>query len=183
MSRLPYLTWPMTKHLKQRHCLLKIPLTVSLLALLMTSVILWRLKVPLTLFHVADDKISKTKTLPSKDSAHCISLGSVDGIGNSLRYSPGYHTQQQHWQSLNQFGLTRVFLSAPRYDRCAPLSNPSSCMLVNHGPSKQSSKEEYKPWKWGATARCYTSHTKTTLPTRKFVPRSIRQLDHTKTSC
>ena len=26
-----------------------------------------------------------------------------------------------------------------------PLSHPSSCMLVNHGPSQQSSKEEYKP--------------------------------------
>ena len=24
---------------------------------------------------------------------------------------------------------------------------PSACMLVNHGPSQQSSKEEYKPWK------------------------------------
>ena len=29
----------------------------------------------------------------------------------------------------------------------ASLSHPSSCMLVNHGPSQQSSKEEYKPWK------------------------------------
>ena len=28
-----------------------------------------------------------------------------------------------------------------------PLSHPSSCMLVNHRPSQQSSKEEYKPWK------------------------------------
>ena len=28
-------------------------------------------------------------------------------------------------------------------DRCAPLSHPSSCMLVNHGPLQQSSKEEY----------------------------------------
>ena len=27
------------------------------------------------------------------------------------------------------------------------LSHPSPCMLVNHGPSQQSSKEEYKPWK------------------------------------
>ena len=27
------------------------------------------------------------------------------------------------------------------------LSRPSSCMHVNHGPSQQSSKEEYKPWK------------------------------------
>ena len=36
---------------------------------------------------------------------------------------------------LNQFGLTRVFLSAPRYDWCAPLSHPSSCLLVNHGHS------------------------------------------------
>ena len=30
---------------------------------------------------------------------------------------------------------------------CAPLPRPSSCMFVNHGPSQQSSKEEYKPWK------------------------------------
>ena len=65
---------------------------------------------------------------------------------------------------------------------CAPLSRPSSCMLMNHGPSRQSSKDEYKPWKWGATARYYTSHTKTMLPTRKSVPRSSRQLDHTKIS-
>ena len=27
------------------------------------------------------------------------------------------------------------------------LSHPSSCMRVNHRPSQQSSKEEYKPWK------------------------------------
>ena len=26
------------------------------------------------------------------------------------------------------------------------MSHPSFCMLVNHGPSQQSSKEEYKPW-------------------------------------
>ena len=78
--------------------------------------------------------------------------------------------------------MTGVFLSAPRYDWCASLSHPSSCMLVNNGPSQQSAKEEYKPWKWGATARYYTSHTKTMLPTRKSVPRSSRQSDHTKTS-
>ena len=53
-----------------------------------------------------------------------------------------------------------------------------ACMLVSHGPSQQSSKEEYKPWKRGATARYYTSHTKTMLPTRKSVPRSSRQSDH-----
>ena len=57
----------------------------------------------------------------------------------------------------------------------------SSFMLVNHGSSKQSSKEEYKPWKRGATARYYASHTKTRLPTRKSMPRSSRQSDHTKT--
>ena len=38
--------------------------------------------------------------------------------------------------------------------------------------TQQSSKEEYKPWKWSATARYYTSHRKTMLPTRKSVPRS-----------
>ena len=66
--------------------------------------------------------------------------------------------------------MTGVFLSAPRYNWCAPVSHPSSCMLVNHGPSQQSSIEEYKPWKWDATARYFTSHTKTMLPTRKSVP-------------
>ena len=49
-------------------------------------------------------------------------------------------------------------------------------------PSQQTSKEEYKLWKWGAMARYYASHTKTMLPTRKSVPRSSRQSDHTKTS-
>ena len=44
--------------------------------------------------------------------------------------------------------MTGVFLSAPRHDWCTPLSHTSSCMLVIHGPSQQSSKEEYKPWKW-----------------------------------
>ena len=77
--------------------------------------------------------------------------------------------------------MTGVFLSVPRYNWCAPLSHPSPCMLVNHGPSQQSSKEEYKPWKWGAIARYYAFHTKTMLSTRKSMPRSSRQLDHTKT--
>ena len=44
--------------------------------------------------------------------------------------------------------MTGVFLSVPRYDWCAPLLHPSS-------------KEEYKPWKWGATAIYYASHAKT----------------------
>ena len=77
--------------------------------------------------------------------------------------------------------MTEVFLSVPRYNWCSPLSHLSSCILVNHGPSQQSSVEEYKPWKWGATARHYTSRTKTMLPTRKSVPRSSRQSDQTKT--
>ena len=67
-------------------------------------------------------------------------------------------------------------------DWCTPLSDLSSCLLVNHGPSQQSSKEEYKQWKWGATARYYTSHRNTMLPTMKSVPRSSRQLDHMKMS-
>ena len=41
---------------------------------------------------------------------------------------------------------------------------------------------EYKPWKWDAIARYYAFLTKTMLPTRKFVPRSSRQLDYTKNS-
>ena len=77
-----------------------------------------------------------------------------------------------NWQGWNQFGMTGIFLTAPGYDWCVPLSHPSSCMLVNHGPSQQSCKEEYKPWKLDATARYYASHTKIMLPTRKSVPRS-----------
>ena len=38
-----------------------------------------------------------------------------------------------------------IFLPVPRYDCCTPLSHPSSCMLLNHAPSQQSSTEEYKP--------------------------------------
>ena len=53
---------------------------------------------------------------------------------------------------------------------CAPFSHTSFCVHVNHGLSQQSSKEDYKPWKWGATARYYTSHTRTMLPMRKSVP-------------
>ena len=34
----------------------------------------------------------------------------------------------------------------PRYVLCIPLLYPSSCTLVNHGPSQQSPKEKYKPW-------------------------------------
>ena len=52
------------------------------------------------------------------------------------------------------------------------LVTSSFCMLVNHGPSQQSSKEEYKPRKWGATATYHASHIKTMLPTKKSVPRS-----------
>ena len=36
----------------------------------------------------------------------------------------------------------KVFLAIPRYDCCAPLSHPSPCVFVDHGPSQQSSKEE-----------------------------------------
>ena len=77
--------------------------------------------------------------------------------------------------------MTEAFFSVSRYDWCAPLSQPSSCTLVNHGPSPQKCKEEYEQWKWGATARYYASHTKTMLPTRKSVHRTIRRPpDHRK---
>ena len=89
----------------------------------------------------------------------------------------------RHRQGWSPFEVMGVFLSVSGYSWCTPLSHPSSCMLVNRGPSQHSSKEEYKPWKWGATARYYAaaSHIKTMLPTSN-VPRSSRQSDHTKTS-
>ena len=46
-------------------------------------------------------------------------------------------------------------------------------MLVNHGPSQQSSKEEYRPWKLGATARYYASHTKTYEEVRAKIQQAI----------
>ena len=70
--------------------------------------------------------------------------------------------------------MTGVFLSTLRYDWCAPLSHPSSCMFVNFEPSQQSSKEEYKPWKWGATARYYASYT-IDLVTNEEVHAKIQQ--------
>ena len=36
---------------------------------------------------------------------------------------------------------TGAFLTFLRYDQCALLSHPSSCMLVNHRPLRQSCKE------------------------------------------
>ena len=41
--------------------------------------------------------------------------------------------------------------------------------------SQQSSKEEYKPWKWGATARYHASHTKTIIITNEEVRPKIQQ--------
>ena len=49
-------------------------------------------------------------------------------------------------------------------------------------PHSRAPKKNTSHAKWGATARYYTSHTKTMLPTRKSVPRSSRQMDHMKTS-
>ena len=56
--------------------------------------------------------------------------------------------------------MTGAFLSVPSCHWCAPMSLPPSYMLVNHGPSQQNCKEEYKPWKCCATARYYASHTR-----------------------
>ena len=41
--------------------------------------------------------------------------------------------------------MTGVCLSVPRYDWCVPLSHPSSCMLVNHGPKNTSHGNEVLP--------------------------------------
>ena len=71
-------------------------------------------------------------------------------------------------------------------ERCIATDPASSCGYPNKKADLfldlTDSKEEYKPYKWGATASYYASHTKAKLPTRKSVPRSSRQSDHTKTS-
>ena len=91
------------------------------------------------------------------------------------------HHQKMAWfvsfrgQGWNQFGMTGVFLSAPRYDWSGPLSHPSSYMLVNHGPSQQVSIEEYKPRKWGATARYYARISYKDYVTNEEVRAKIQQ--------
>ena len=60
------------------------------------------------------------------------------------------HFQGEHFYQ-NQFGMTGVFLSVPRYNWCVPLSHPSSCMLVNHGPSQQSFRRRVQAMEM----RCY----------------------------
>ena len=53
-------------------------------------------------------------------------------------------------RSRNPFAMTGIFVSSEiRLMRSLVAS--ISCLLLNHGPSRQSSKEEYKPWKSGAT--------------------------------
>ena len=52
--------------------------------------------------------------------------------------------QHQHWQGWDQFGMTGVFISVPRYDWCAPLSHPISRMLLNHGPHTRAAKKKKK---------------------------------------
>ena len=79
-----------------------------------------------------------------------------------------------------------------RYVLCPSITHLIQChihlpvclsLMDSHTESQQSSREKYKPWKWGGTARYYASHAKTMLPKRKSVPRSNRQSDHTNTSC
>ena len=142
------------------------------------------------------DRVQVSILKRQKSQSKCISIPFLKAIeilesgGPNQRLLTLSSSSTFHWDEPSvfwlsdsfQFGMTGVFLSVPRYSWCTPLLNPSSCMLVNHGPSRQSSKEEYKQWKWGATARYYTSHTKTMSPKRKSVPRSSRQSDHTKSS-
>ena len=58
------------------------------------------------------------------------------------------------------FSSSICFNLSWRYLKIEVYYSTSSCTFVNHGPSQQSSKEDYKPWKWGATSRYYTTPTK-----------------------
>ena len=105
--------------------------------------------------------------------------GNLESVGflaiSQNWWEPRQHRRQQHWQGWKQFGMTGA-CCLPRYDWCDPLSHSSSCMLVNHGPSQHSPREEYKPWKWDATVRYYASRTEVMKPTIKSMPRTSRQL-------
>ena len=93
-----------------------------------------------------------------------------------------------HWSVLdpvNSGAWMHVTASVPSVKVASLKCLRTTCsvlVLVNHEPSQQSSKEKYKQWKWGDTARYYTCLTKTMLPTRKSVPRPSRQSDYMKNS-
>ena len=70
--------------------------------------------------------------------------------------------------------------SARRYNSCTPLSHSLSCMLVNHGPWKQSSKIEYRLWIESSTITYCAFLTKNMLPMKMW--RSSRQMDYAKIS-
>ena len=127
------------------------------------------------------------------DPICCVHLNNANGLAvrtrNYLDSLPDTHQQTmtcinwkfQAWDtlqdSLDHSSIDKVETSLEQQEHFSqfqddwrtPVSHPSSCMLVNHGPSQQSCnfKEEYKPLKWDATARYYASYTNTTLSTRK----------------
>ena len=74
--------------------------------------------------------------------------------------------------------MTGVFFSVTRYP--CHIHLPVYLWVVD--PHTRVLKKEWKLWKWSATARYYTSLTKTMLPMWKSMPRSSRQSDHMKTS-
>ena len=127
--------------------------------------------------------------LSGKEFVDCFNLSSFNYLGSVIT---GEGPKPEILSRIAQATAALTRLKPVWNDRSISLSSKIrlmrslvtsiSCMLVNHGPLQQSPKEEYKPWKWDATARYYASHTKTMLPTRKSVPGSSRQSDHTNTS-
>ena len=101
----------------------------------------------------------------------------------SQKYSPGQRRQQQCWKvetSLEWHFDRSITLSSKIWLMCSFVTSIFlyACELWTLTAELQ----RRMPWKWGATARYYTYHTKTMLPMRKSVSRSSRQLDHTKIS-
>ena len=81
----------------------------------------------------------------------------------------------------NQFGRQEYFSQFQDTTDALPCHIHLPACLWIMDPHSRALKKKYKPWKWVGTAGYYASHTKTMLPTRKSVPRSSRQSDHTKT--
>ena len=143
------------------------------------SVIRW--KIPddrLPLFEITFPETSLLEVLETHDQrpTHILDNGLLLFFSETFAFICPCHSTSDQGPLLHYL-TTKTLLLLPRDETwlgCVRLSHPSSCMLVNHGPSQQSSREKYKLWEWGATARYYTSHTKTMVSTRKSVPRSNR---------
>ena len=86
-----------------------------------------------------------------------------------------FEKKKKKWYEVEIIITSEQYTQNRESDPNFPWENPKRTIQFLKKKKKRRKKE-------GTTARYYASHTKTVLLTRKSVPRSNRQSDHTKTS-